>query len=96
MFVRLGSFEAIPGKLAELRQTYYQDCVPIVKAAPGNLDVYLLEPSDAEGSIIACTIWSTERDAIEYEASGTAKDVVAKVKGFFAGPPVLRSYRVRR
>jgi hypothetical protein len=35
-------------------------------------------------------------DAIAYEASGMAKEVVAKVKTFFAGPPTLRSYRVKR
>jgi heme-degrading monooxygenase HmoA len=96
MFVRLGSFEASPGKLAELRQIYYRDCVPIVRAAPGNIDVYLLEPAEGEGPILACTIWNTEQDAVAYEAGGTAKEVVGKVKGFFAGPPVLRSYRIQR
>jgi heme-degrading monooxygenase HmoA len=100
MFVRLGSFEVVPGKLAELRETYNRDCAPIVRAAPGNLDVYLLEPADGTGPdtgpILACTIWGAEADARAYEASGTAKEVVAKVKPFFAGPPTLRSYRVNR
>jgi heme-degrading monooxygenase HmoA len=96
MFIRQGSFEVIPGKLDELRQTYNRECAPIVRAARGNLDVYLLEPTEGNGPIVACTIWETEDDAIAYEASGTAKEIVAKVKGFFAGPPTLRSYRVRR
>jgi heme-degrading monooxygenase HmoA len=96
MFVRQGSFEVISGKLDELRETYYRDCAPIVRAAPGNLDVYLLEPADRDGPIVACTIWETEREATAYEASGTAKEVVAKVRAFFAGPPTLRSYRIRR
>ena len=55
MFVRQGSFEVLPGKLAALRETYARDCVPIVRAAPGNLDVYLLEPADGAGPVIACT-----------------------------------------
>jgi heme-degrading monooxygenase HmoA len=96
MFVRLGSFEVIPGELDELREAYYRECAPIVQEAPGNLDVFLLEPAEGAGPIIACTIWETEDDAIVYEASGTAKEIVAKMKGFFAGPPTLRSYRVRR
>ena len=70
--------------------------MPIVRAAPGNLDVYLLEPAGGDGPIVACTVWRTEEDATAYEASGTAKEVVAKVKPFFAGPPTLRSYRVQR
>lgn len=96
MFVRLGSFEVQPGRLDELRAVYYRDCVPIVKAAPGSVDAYLLEPHDGAGPIVACTIWQTEEDAINYDASGTAKEVVARVKPLFAGPPVLRSYRVLR
>jgi heme-degrading monooxygenase HmoA len=96
MFVRLGSFEVLPGRLDELRSTYYRDCVPIVKAAPGNVDVYLLEPAEGAGPIVACTIWRTEQDAAAYDASGTAKEVVAKVKPLFAGPPALRSYRIQR
>jgi heme-degrading monooxygenase HmoA len=96
MFVRQGSFEVLPGKLAALRETYARDCMPLVRAAPGNLDVYLLEPADGQGPLIACTIWQTEEHARAYDASGTAKEVVAKVKGFFAGPPVLRSYHLSR
>ncbi len=96
MFVRLGSFEVQPGRLDELRATYYRDCVPIVKAAPGNVDAYLLESADGSNTIVACTIWQTEADAVAYDASGTAKEVVARVKPLFAGPPSLRSYRIQR
>ena len=96
MFIRLGSFEVAPGKLAELRDTYASECVPIVRAAAGNIDAYLMEPAEGSGPIVACTIWNTEQDATAYEASGTAKQVVGKVKGFFAGPPTLRSYRAQR
>jgi heme-degrading monooxygenase HmoA len=96
MFVRHGSFEVVPGKLDALRETYARDCIPIVRAAPGNVDVYLLEPADGAGPIIACTLWESEEDARAYDASGTAKEVVAKVKAFFAGPPTLRSYRMQR
>ena len=96
MFVRLGSFEVVPGKLDELRAVYNRDCVPVVKAAPGNVDVYLLEPAEGSGPIVACTIWGTEEAAVAYDASGTAKEVVGKVRHFFAGPPALRSYRIQR
>jgi len=96
MFVRQGSFEVVPGKLDALRETYNRDCVPIVRAAPGNIDVYLLEPADGAGVIIACTVWQSEEHARAYDAGGTAQEVVAKVRSFFAGPPTLRSYRIQR
>jgi heme-degrading monooxygenase HmoA len=96
MFVRLGSFDVVAGKLDELRAIYNRDCVPVVKSAPGNVDAYLLEPADGAGQIVACTIWVTEQAAVAYEASGTAKEVVGKVRQFFAGPPTLRAYRVQR
>jgi heme-degrading monooxygenase HmoA len=98
MFVRQGSFQVVPGKLDALREIYNRDCVPIVRAAPGNVDVYLLEPADGQSDdpIIAVTLWRSEEHARAYDASGTAQEVVAKVKSFFAGPPTLRSYRIQR
>jgi hypothetical protein len=38
------------------------------------------------------TIWKDRPAAERYEASGTAAEVVALVRGFFAGPPTLSSY----
>jgi heme-degrading monooxygenase HmoA len=95
MFVRLGSFAVKPGELDTLRATYNAACVPIVRAAAGNIDCFLLEPVEP-GEIVACTMWRAEEDAVRYEASGTAAEVVAKVRQHFAGPPRLTSYRVVR
>jgi heme-degrading monooxygenase HmoA len=95
MFVRLGTFAVKPGELETLRATYNGTCVPVVRAAPGNVDCFLLEPV-AGGEIVACTMWRTEEDAVRYESSGTAQEVVAKVRQHFAGPPKLAAYRVVR
>jgi len=96
MFVRMGSFLARPGSLERLRRTYQSECVPLVKAAPGNVDAFLLEPVDPMAPLVACTMWRSEEDAVRYEASGTAQEVVARVREHFAGPPTLASYRVLR
>jgi len=66
-----------------------------VRAAAGNVDCFLLEPV-VPGDIIACTMWRTEEDAVRYESSGTAQQVVATVRQHFAGPPKLDAYRVVR
>ena len=96
MWIRLGSFSVAAGKLADLRTVYYRDCAPIVRSAPGSVDCYLMESADDPQRCVVCTIWQTEEHARAYEASGTAQQVVAKVKGFFAGPPTLRSYHLVR
>ncbi|HTA21787.1 MAG TPA: antibiotic biosynthesis monooxygenase [Polyangia bacterium] len=95
MFVRLGSFAVKPGELETLRRTYNEVCAPLVRAAAGNVDCFLLEPV-VPGDIIACTMWRTEEDAVRYESSGTAQQVVATVRQHFAGPPKLDAYRVVR
>ncbi|HEY2899371.1 MAG TPA: antibiotic biosynthesis monooxygenase [Polyangia bacterium] len=94
MWIRLGSFAVAPGQLDDLRTVYNRDCVPIVKATAGNVDCYLMENVDEPTRCIVCTVWRTEQDAKAYEASGAAMNVVGKVRGFFAGPPTLASYRV--
>ena len=96
MWIRLGSFPIVAGKLAELRALYADECVPVVKAAAGNVDCYLMESVDDPERCVVCTIWRTEDDAKTYEATGTAAAIVAKVRPFFAGPPLLTSYRVAR
>lgn len=96
MWIRLGSFAVVAGKLDELRASYQRDCVPLVRAAAGNVDCYLMESADEADRCVACTIWQTEDAAKAYEASGAAAAVVAKVRAFFAGPPTLASYRVER
>jgi quinol monooxygenase YgiN len=96
MWIRLGSFAVVAGKLEELRNTYNRDCAPIVRAAAGNLDCYLMESADDPERCVVCTIWQSEAAAIAYDASGTAQAIVGRVRAFFAGPPTLASYRVER
>src|SRR6185369_7908549 len=91
MFVRMGTFRIKPGTLDALRHRYYEDCAPLVRAAAGNVDCYILEPVDEEAPTIVCTVWQAEADAAAYEASGSAAEAVSRVREFFAGPPELRS-----
>ena len=95
MFVRMGSFRIVTGKLDELRRIYLGECAPLVKAQAGNLDCCLLESATDADAIAAWTVWQTEGSALTYEASGTAQLVVGKVRHLFAGPPALASFRVR-
>ena len=96
MFVTVGTFQIKPGTLDALRHRYYAYCVPVVRAAAGSVDCYILEPVDEAAPVVVCTVWQTEADAVAYESSGSAAEVVGRVREFFAGPPELRSYRIQR
>ena len=73
MWIRLGSFAVVPGKVEELRATYNRECAPVVRAAAGNLDCYLMENVDDSERCIVCTVWESEAAAVAYDASGTAQ-----------------------
>jgi quinol monooxygenase YgiN len=92
VWVRIGSFLVKPDQVATLRATYNQQAVPKVRGYPGNVGCLLLEPQAPEEPFVVITIWKDRAAAEKYESSGTAAEVVALVRGFFAGPPTLRSY----
>jgi heme-degrading monooxygenase HmoA len=96
MFVRVGTFHLKAGTIDALRQRFYDECAPLVKAAHGSVDCLVLEPVDEHDPVAVCTVWETEADAVAYEASGQAAEVAGRVREFFAGPPELRSYRIQR
>jgi len=96
MFVRVGTFRVRPGTLGALRERYYAECAPLVKAAAGSVDCLILEPVDEQAPVAVCTVWQTEADAAAYEASGSAAAVADRVREFFLGPPELRSYRIQQ
>jgi quinol monooxygenase YgiN len=92
MWVRIGSFLVKADQAGSLRATYNEQAVPRVRAYPGNLGCLLLEPAAEGEPFIAVTIWEDRAAAERYESSGTAAEIVSLVRGFFAGPPTLRSY----
>ena len=92
MWVRLGSFPIKPDQAANLRATYNGAAVPKVRAFPGNRGCLLLEPPSTDEPFVVITVWDDRASAELYETSGAAAEVVALVRGFFAGPPTLRWY----
>ena len=92
MWARVGSFLVKPDQTANLRTTYNEQAVPKVRAQPGNVGCLLLEPNVESEPFLVITVWKDRAAADTYESSGAAKEVVALVSAFFAGPPTLRSY----
>jgi heme-degrading monooxygenase HmoA len=92
MFARLTFCKFLPERFKEARKIYLEEVVPIIKKQRGNLNVFLLEPSDKSEDYISITQWKTKSDADAYESSGTYKRMVSKLDGFFTKQPVLKTY----
>ena len=96
MWVRLTFAKIQPDKMGEFRKVYNEEIVPAVKAQKGNVDIYALEPAEEGEAHISFTSWDNKEDGHTYEASGTYREMVSKVKHTFAGPPTLKSYEVMK
>ena len=96
MFVRMAHFKLLREHQPAAIDAYNRDGIPKVRAQPGNVDCYLLEPVPPAEHFVACTLWESEEHAKAYESSGVAQEVAGTVRFAFDGPPELRTYRARR
>ena len=92
MFARLTFCKFAPDRIRQARKIYQEELTPIIKKQRGNLNVFLLEPTDKSDDFISVTQWKTKADADAYESSGTYKRLVSKLEGFFTKQPVLKTY----
>ena len=94
MVVRLTFIKISSGKEEKVRKMFREEIIPVVKKQKGNIDIKLLHPFKENEEHISYTSWRTKEDAEAYHSGGTYKKLVDKVKEFFAGQPVLKSYTV--
>ena len=93
-FMRIGSFKAQPDKVEELIWIYENEALPQIKAAPGNLNAFILQQHGDTDCFMACTAWKTKEDAENYDKSGQALEIVNKIRHTFDGPPSLLTYDI--
>jgi quinol monooxygenase YgiN len=91
-FVRVGEFRAKSESAAEICRIYETEAIPVIRAASGNVSAVLLRQHQQRDTFLAITIWKTQADAESYEKSGTAAQMVNKIRHAFAGPPTLTTY----
>ena len=92
MIARLTFFGVNPQDVEELKKTYNEDIVPIIRAQRGNMGAWLLEPQDENDEFISLTEWISLPDAEAYESSGVYRELVGKVANRFYSGPVLKTY----
>jgi heme-degrading monooxygenase HmoA len=94
MFARLTYISIQPNKKDEIKRIYNEEIVPVVKSQKGNLGIWLLEPTDENDDFVSLTEWVSKADADAYDASGTYRTLVDKVKDMYTRKPVLKTYNV--
>ena len=92
MHVRLTFLSILPENKDELKRIYTEEVVPIVRQQKGNLNVMLLEPTNTAENYISLTEWESKSDGDAYEASGTYRKLVDKVKDLVNRQPELKTY----
>ena len=92
MIARLTYFGLNQKDVEDLKRIYNEEVMPVIKKQKGFLGAWLLEPTDPKDQYISLSEWVSQADADAYEASGTYKQLVGKVKDRFTGDPVLKIY----
>jgi len=75
-------------------KVYNDEILPVVRSQKGNIGCWLLEPTNATDDYISLTEWVSPNDADAYEASGTYRSLVEKIKEYYTGKPVLKTYNI--
>ena len=92
MIARLTFFGVHPQDTEELKKTYNEEIVPVIRTQKGNMGAWLLEPKDENDEFISLTEWISLQDAEAYESSGVYRELVAKAANRFYSGPVLKTY----
>src|SRR3954471_19857454 len=94
MFARLTFIKTLPEHSEEVKRIYNEEIVPVVRSQKGNIGCWLLEPTNPEDEYVSLTEWTSSTDAGAYEASGTYRALVDKIKDYYVSKPLLKTYNV--
>ncbi|MCW3110889.1 MAG: antibiotic biosynthesis monooxygenase [Segetibacter sp.] len=94
MFARLTFIKTSPENSDQVKRIYNEEIVPVVRSQKGNIGCWLLEPTNTDDDYISLTEWTSSTDADAYEASGTYRTLVDKVKDYYTAKPALKTYNV--
>jgi quinol monooxygenase YgiN len=94
LHVRLVSITVRPGKLAEFRNWYRTDVIPVVSSMTGCRYVFFVEDVHQDNHGLSVTIWNSEDAAFRYETSGIFDAVMEKAIDTSAEPSFEEPFRI--
>ncbi len=89
MFARLTFIKTSPESNDHVKRIYNEEIAPAVRSQKGNIGCRLFEPTNTDDDFISLTEWTLSTDADAYEASGTYRMLVDKVKDYYTAKPVV-------
>jgi heme-degrading monooxygenase HmoA len=93
MYARAVNIQFQPGKIDEASRIVKDSIVPAMKGQKGFKGQLLLTQPDT-GKAISINLWETEADLTAFETSPLYKELMGKLGGVLAGPPVGDRYKV--
>jgi quinol monooxygenase YgiN len=94
MFARLTFIKTSAENFDNVKKIFSEEIVPVVRSQKGNIGCWLLEPTNTDDDFISLTEWVSSTDADTYEATGTYRKLVEKVKDYYTKTPVLKTYNI--
>lgn len=96
MFARQTFIKVQPEKVEELKKIFDSEIAPVLKAQPGNVDLFLLEPTNKNDEYVSVSMWESKADADKYEKSGKFAELSGKVKPILTKPLEVKTYEIKK
>jgi len=93
MYARAVNIQFQPGKIDEASRIVKDSIVPAMEGQKGFKGQLLLTQPNT-GKAISINLWETEADMTAFETSPLYKELMGKLGGVLAGPPVGDRYKV--
>lgn len=93
MYARVVNVQFQPGKVGEAAQIVQSSIVPVMKGRKGFKGQLFLTQQDTSKAV-SINLWETEADLTAFETSPLYRELLGKLAGLLAGPPVGERYEV--
>ena len=84
MYLRFVRLKVKEGRFKDFRQFYDARIIPALQDTKGCLFVSLMQPTEATDEFVSMTLWTDQRRAEEYEASGLYDQLLDESDDFLA------------
>lgn len=93
MYARVTTIQFQAGKTDEANRIIKDSVVPAMKEQKGFKGQLVLTQRDTS-KVVSVNLWETEADLTAFETSPRYPELMGKIGGILAGPPVTERYEV--
>lgn len=93
MYARAVNIQFQPGKIDEANRIVNESVIPVLREQKGFRGQLFLIQHETNKAI-SINLWETEADLTAFETSPLYRELMGKIGGILAGPPVGERYEV--